>query len=92
MNIREFTESALEKLLDAMTAEGHEPDGWEAQSILATIGALVCGKYVLATSFMDQVVGERDQRELGWPRLESTPTIAHFRGALESVRNIKFAV
>ena len=42
LQIRDFTESALEKLLDTMVKEGREPDGWEAQSLLAAMG------YVLA--------------------------------------------
>ena len=91
LQIREFTERALEKLLDAMAAEGREPDGWEAQSLLSAIGALVCGRYVLATTFMDQVVGVRDLRETGWPRLETTPSVLHLRGALGHVRLVKFS-
>lgn len=90
LKIREFTERAFDKLLDRLTAEGHEPDGWEAQSLLAAIGALVCGRYILATTFMDQVVGLRDERELGWPRLETTPSIVNFRAALGSVRLVQF--
>ncbi|WP_428419372.1 hypothetical protein [Methylibium sp.] len=91
LQIRDFTESALEKLLDTMVKEGREPDGWEAQSLLAAIGAMVCGRYVLAMSFMDQVVGVRDQRETGWPRLETTPSVDHLRLALGNARLVKLA-
>jgi hypothetical protein len=86
---KELTESVVVAILDAIEADGREPDDWEAADLAAAIGFIACHWYNAALAAAERALTPRERRS---PLARMTPSgsspIRHLRDGLEYVRGM----
>jgi len=83
---KQYVQTYIAAVLDAIAEDHGEPDGWESLHLLAAIGAISGGLFALSAVHIDTAVLPADQRTAGdWSRSAGLPTCQEIRRALTEV-------
>ena len=81
-----LVEQQIDDILNAMEADGREPDAWEAQMLCTALGYITTTFYLAAAGYVDKALTEEDQRVEAGPPDTKAPTIRQLRKGLEYVQ------
>jgi len=80
-------EQFIQSLLDAIRAEGREPDDWEALDLGAAIGFISCHWYHAALTSANRALAPVEQRSpVQLHRVDAPPTAEQLQRALDYFR------
>jgi len=79
-------EEFVTSILDAIAADGRDPDDWESRDLAAAIGMIACRWYHAAVGYADRALTPPDERSPIQPvHADAAPTAAALRVALAYV-------
>jgi hypothetical protein len=85
---KEAAERLIESILDALDADGRQPDRWEAEHLAAALGFILSTMYFasIAKSIIGLTSSEKRAAPETWGRTSDTATTHAFRSGLGYVQ------
>jgi AcrR family transcriptional regulator len=86
---KELAESFVEAILDAIQADGREPDDWETADLAAAIGFIACHWHNAALAAAERALTPPAQRSpIARMKPAGSSPMRHLRNGLEYVRGM----
>jgi hypothetical protein len=83
---KECVERFIQVILEAIDADGRQPDGWEARDLAHALGYMLCHWYHAALVCASRALTPLNQRSpIAFHRSETAPTASQLRRALDYV-------